>query len=438
MNFFDETSQTKQPYAAVDSPPVLSWDEIDSALGENNDEHQRALAKLVYDHWKLRRLKAGNKSLIPSLKFETGADTDDGDPYICFRRREVRQVRKTRGRDAQSAEKLKKLRRELEDARQLIALVRQRELTRREQLNIDRALFEQRSDLRGVKKNLPDQYKDGDDDILINQKVGLRILPLVRMMLIQSKPQKKRPLEIATSQRSAATQLRLPPRPDGRQVEADLLNLSDVLADKENEINREISLKIAQHTKWNQGFVDMTSEPLTPLSEESMHTSFRTAITEYLPTPPASVSSEHSGDRLPEVGSPGQERHDPVTVRYASPTYDKPGRSQPSFRRRFGRGGRLMIDRRGMHLQSKEGLNDAIADRFKYDRDDDEEDETPTYLIDPYDISSMRYRAAIIGSSHSNAQMQAARRGQLEGSSVGAQGNKSQNHPQLPKHPPSD
>ena len=99
-------------------------------------------------------------------------DTDDGDPYVCFRRREVRQVRKTRGRDAQSVEKLRKLRRELEEARQLVAMVKSREITRREQLVLERQLFEQRSSLRQVKRNLPDQYKEGDEDILINQKVG--------------------------------------------------------------------------------------------------------------------------------------------------------------------------------------------------------------------------------------------------------------------------
>ena len=110
-------------------------------------------------------------------KFETGADTDDADPYVCFRRREVRQIRKTRGRDAHSAEKLKKLRKELEESRQIMGLIRQREITKREQLAVERQLFEQRSSLRQLKQNLPDQYKDGDDDLLINQKVRNVIIP---------------------------------------------------------------------------------------------------------------------------------------------------------------------------------------------------------------------------------------------------------------------
>lgn len=102
-------------------------------------------------------------------------ETDDADPYVCFRRREVRQVRKTRGRDAQSAEKLKRLRRELEEARQILALVKQRETAKREQLAVDKQLFEQRNSLRQLKQNLPAPYKEGDEDLLVTQKVRMHL-----------------------------------------------------------------------------------------------------------------------------------------------------------------------------------------------------------------------------------------------------------------------
>ena len=190
MNCFEETAQLKQPYAAVDSPPVLSYDDIQSSMDDYLDDHARSFTREIYEHWKTRRLEAGNRSLIMGLKvstliehlfvscakifkFETGADTDDADPYVCFRRREVRQIRKTRGRDAHSAEKLKKLRKELEESREIMAMIRQREVTKREQLAVERQLFEQRANLRQIKLNLPNQYKEGDEDILINQKVEI-------------------------------------------------------------------------------------------------------------------------------------------------------------------------------------------------------------------------------------------------------------------------
>lgn len=68
MNFFEETAQAKQPYAAVDSPPVLSYEEIESSFDENIDEAARIFAKDIYEHWKRQRLEAGNRPLITTLK----------------------------------------------------------------------------------------------------------------------------------------------------------------------------------------------------------------------------------------------------------------------------------------------------------------------------------------------------------------------------------
>lgn len=177
MNIFEETAQAKQPFSAVDNPPVLVYEEMENAIDENLDDSARPFVKDIYEHWKTRRLRDGNHSLVPGLKFETGQDTDDSDPYVCFRRREVRNIRKTRGRDAHSAEKLKKLRKELEESRKLMASIRHREILKRDQLAVERELFEQRTSLRQLKLNLPDQYKEGDEDVLINQKVN--VFPLL-------------------------------------------------------------------------------------------------------------------------------------------------------------------------------------------------------------------------------------------------------------------
>lgn len=401
VNCFEETAQVKQPFAAVDSPPVLSYDEIESSMDDYLDHHARPFAREVYEHWKARRLEAGNKPLITGLKFETGADTDDADPYVCFRRREVRQIRKTRGRDAHSAEKLKKLRKELEESREIMAMIRQREITKREQLAVERQLFEQRANLRQVKLNLPDQYKEGDEDILVNQKP------------------KKKPLEI--TQRAPGNQYRLPQRSDGRPADTDLVLLSDLLAEQEKLLTQDIDTKIAQHQQWNVGYRDMTKAPLTPPLESDAGSTFRTATTEYLPTPPASISSELSGDVALDFSAVNMRKADSVAVRYASPSYDGPCHSQPSFRRRYGRGGRLWIDRRGMRLPPKAGFDCPGADRFKYD-DDDDEDEVSVYFVDPFDTESMQFRAKLFSAQSSQAQMQARRAAQMEAPSHGTHG----------------
>ena len=95
-----------------------------------------------------------------------------------------------------------------------------------------------------------------------------------------------------------------------------------------------------------------------------------------------------------------------------------------------------MIDRRGMRLQTREGLDDVIVDRFKYDQDEDE-DEVPTYLIDPFDIASMRYRASVSGPPQ--AQFQLQRRSQLEGTVSNAQAPTSiQGSSSIPRQPGPD
>ena len=187
-------------------------------------------------------------------------------------------------------------------------------------------------------------------------------------------------------------------------------------------MQQEIETKLARFKKWNDGFVDLTRAPLSPSLEDNTKTGFRPAMAEYLPTPPASISSEHTGDIAADDVSPTNGKDDLVTVRYTSSFRDVPHQSQPSFRRRFGRGGRLMIDRRGMHSRPTEGLDEIVVDRFKFDHDDDD-DESPVYTIDPFEISRMRYRAKIAGSNYGQLQVQASRRPQSEASSINRQNN---------------
>ena len=177
MQFFEETAAAKQPYASVDNPPVLSCEQFEQSFDDESiDIVTRAFAREIYPHWKEAREKQNNTAIMPTLKtlnIEKNVELDDSDPYVCFRRREVRLTRKTRGRDAQVAEKLKTLRHELERARQLLHHVKQREQLHQNQLEVDRKIFEQRNHLKEVKRKLGIK---GDDEDFINQKVS--ILPV--------------------------------------------------------------------------------------------------------------------------------------------------------------------------------------------------------------------------------------------------------------------
>ena len=68
MNFFEETAKNKQPFAAVDNPPVVAWEEMENSFDDNFDDDLRTHAIDIYGHWKSRRLDIGNQPLIPGLK----------------------------------------------------------------------------------------------------------------------------------------------------------------------------------------------------------------------------------------------------------------------------------------------------------------------------------------------------------------------------------
>lgn len=172
MEVLEETAESQAPFAAVDNT-VIPFENMNLALRQQLEQKLQIFSKDIYEFWKASRQASGNKPLQPTLKFETHQDNDDGDPYVCFRRREVRQTRKTRARDTQSTDRLKKLRKELEEARTIVLMSAMRESTKRDLLLIDRTIFAQRGALKETKVKLGIKT---DDEILINQKVGFLFL----------------------------------------------------------------------------------------------------------------------------------------------------------------------------------------------------------------------------------------------------------------------
>ncbi|KAF2086965.1 hypothetical protein K490DRAFT_43394 [Saccharata proteae CBS 121410] len=398
MNFFEETAQQKQPFAAVDNPPVVPYDEMEQSFDDTISEVSRKFAKDIYDHWKQQRLRRGNRSLMPSLKFETNLETDEADPYVCFRRREVRQTRKTRGRDAQVTEKLKKLRQELEEARSLMSQVKQREEAKRELQTVDRTIFEKRMEVKEVKRNLK---INGDDEDLINQKPIPKTKPRSDSNLIQrgvpgmavSKPQLS--------------------RFDGRPIDNDLVTLEEQYAKRDEEVARAIETNKEKHREWNKNYRDVTWVPITPPTEEAPPPAFREATAQQLPTPPASVSDQSADHQNADIANAGHSG-DKDLIRVASPPpepfFERTGR--PSFRRRNGRGGRMMIDRRNIKRTAFEAgfeEDSRVADRYKYDLDSDEEDNV--IPVDFFANDTIKYRILMDRmSSRETAAAQLARR----------------------------
>lgn len=359
------------------------------------------------------------------------------DPYVCFRRREVRQTRKTRARDVQSADKLKRLRRELEEGRQLILMSHERELQKRDLLRLDKSIFEKRAQVKEMKVRLGIKVDDND---LINQKVSLGLrLPFTGHANPIQEPPKKKPAEGPAAQRPAGPgAVRVPqPRPAG-SVDMDLLHLEQKLARQNEDLRNDILTKIQNHHNWNRNHVDLTKGPLPPAPNPSHQPGFRAAQAQYLLTPPASSASADSmeeptpmdlDDGVPSAvfqfkGAPSDENQPPQMVAY---------------RRRIGRLNRLWIDRRPMKAVDF-AREKAESDRWKYDQDDSE-DEQPMYEVDPYDTRCIRFRASIPLSNqdprrHPRPLAQAQLEAQAAANAAIQSGANGQPHPPGPPKPP--
>ncbi|KAK4250749.1 EPL1-like protein [Corynascus novoguineensis] len=373
MEVFEETSHINAPYASIDQT-IIPYDEMLQGLQDLDRAKIMPHAKEIYEYWKSRRQELNNQPLHPTLKFERHQESDDADPYVCFRRREVRQTRKTRARDVQSADKLKRLRKELEEGRQLVLAAHNRELLKAEMLKTDRAVFEVRSRLKELKVRLGIKT---DDEDLINQK-----------------PQKRKAPDVPAVQRPPPpTQLRIAARMDGRSAEGDLSILADRLAEKENELRADIEKKVQSHNEWNRNHLDLTRGPLSPVHGPRRAPSFRPAKAQYLMTPPASASSDSLEEPTPmDLDKP---QNSPAPFNFRGIARDEESRKNPpAYRRRIGRLNRLWIDRRGMASPPRD-VSDEVLDRWKYDQSSDDEEYPPTYEVDPFDTNALRFRASI-------------------------------------------
>lgn len=96
---------------------------------------------------------------------------------------------------------------------------------------------------------------------------------------------------------------------------------------------------------------------------------YRAVQTFYLPSPPPSLSPVQS----PREQNFHEPRHIP-TIR-TDPSNNTHQRDLPLYRRRIGRGGRLMIDRRNIPMvnpKDKNSISELVLDRFKYDNFEDD------------------------------------------------------------------
>ncbi|TFY53253.1 hypothetical protein EVG20_g10201, partial [Dentipellis fragilis] len=182
-------------------------------------------AKAVYPYWRERRIERQGHAIIPMLNYDE-ADTRN-ESYICFRRREVKAMRKTRASQASSSEKLMRLQSELATALDLVNLVKARETLKREVAQQGRNVWDKREELANLKRKFPSLGAKEDEELFYDKE------------RVAKKPKVEVPTRIGLKIRrehgegSPAMQQEAPIRPKERQamiaqmVERDLARIRD-------------------------------------------------------------------------------------------------------------------------------------------------------------------------------------------------------------------
>ncbi|GFS05342.1 enhancer of polycomb-like protein [Elysia marginata] len=105
------------------------------------------LIMAVYDYWLNKRLTM-QRPLIATVKSEKRDGTTTNNPYVAFRRRtEKMQTRKNRKNDEVSYEKMHKLRRDLQKTLTLLELLKRREKSKKELLQLTIEILEKRNEM---------------------------------------------------------------------------------------------------------------------------------------------------------------------------------------------------------------------------------------------------------------------------------------------------
>ncbi|XP_059173938.1 enhancer of polycomb homolog 1-like [Physella acuta] len=121
---------------------VVTLQEAKLLLKEDDD-----LIIAVYDYWLNKRLKM-QRPLIATVKSEKRDGTTTNNPYVAFRRRtEKMQTRKNRKNDEVSYEKMLKLRRDLQKTLTLLELLKRREKSKKELLQLTIEILEKRNEM---------------------------------------------------------------------------------------------------------------------------------------------------------------------------------------------------------------------------------------------------------------------------------------------------
>lgn len=271
----------------------------------------------IYNHWKERKIERKGKTITPSLKFEdpnANEKDNDNDPYICFRRREFRQARKTRRADTMGIEKIRLLQKSLHRARDIIFNVSQREILKHESFKLEMEIFKLRCKTKAVKRDLgiagddhlfypykrrkvirpreeeeqQQREKDKENKLKRDKKYKDQRGDLVNSNINKNDRNQPPPghLQVHDGQTSSQPYVKLAP---SKIPDLDLVTVSLVLKEKNDTIRRAVLEKIRKRKEMDKNFVNLTDDPYQPFF--NLSTNDKLTVKELRHVPYSSIAS---------------------------------------------------------------------------------------------------------------------------------------------------
>ncbi|KAG2134679.1 enhancer of polycomb-like-domain-containing protein [Suillus cothurnatus] len=126
------------------------------------------LAKVIYPYWRDRRIERKGHRIIPILNFDESDVLNES--YICFRRREIKAIRKTRASQATSSDKLLRLQNELTQGLELAKTLLSRENLKRDYTQQTLQVWDKRFEFAELKRKFPSLGTKEDEELLLDKE----------------------------------------------------------------------------------------------------------------------------------------------------------------------------------------------------------------------------------------------------------------------------
>ncbi|KAI0360579.1 hypothetical protein OH77DRAFT_698921 [Trametes cingulata] len=286
-------------------------------------------ARVIYPYWRERRLERGGHRIIPTVNLDE-TDTKN-ESYICFRRREIKAVRKTRASQASYSDRMIRLQSEIGTVLDIVRMVQQREVLKRDAQSQNRLVWDKRHVLADLKRAHPSLGAKEDEELFQDRE----------------RPPKKPKVETSRP----PIKLRHP-RESG-DLGSPIAQAEPQVRPKEREatIRNLVELELQQRKEKDKQWEDASDFPY-----QSSPASLGCRLFKYFARRSSSSSTSSSPD-------------------------DEELQPSRAVRMRRGRGGRLLFDRRvnvklrpATFADEEEEKNDdllrRLEERFRYDDDD--------------------------------------------------------------------